>query len=221
MDFPVAPHKVRKMENNHRMGEDVIVYDGGIKNVHQDFMIVFAITFAVIVVIIVTVVLIFHTIKKCKGIISARKNVPKLSVTTEAGTIIFEKEPIKSKNQAAFENINEIAQDPLNRITSREKRKQFAENKSKTSYQTSQISSHLSSIEECETCSFHSSHPSNHGSGKKLEKILGVKEGHLHLPLQSSPDPNGRRHTCTLASQRDKNSFEMKLNLIKQHSLQY
>ena len=220
MDFPVPPHKVRKSENNPQMGEDVIVYDGGIKNVHQDFMIVFAITFAVIVVIIVTVVLIFHTIKKCRGIISARKNVPKLSVTTEAGTIIFEKEPIISKNQAALENIHEIAQDPINRITSREKRKMFAENKSKTSIQTSQISSHLSSIEECESC-FHSPHHSNHGSGKKLEKILGVKEGSLHLPLQNNQDPNGRRHTCTLASQRDKNSFEMNLNLIKQHSLQY
>ena len=74
MDFPVAPHTVRKVENKaDHGGEDVVVYDRGIKNVHQDFVIVFAVTFAVIVVLIVSVVITFHTIKKCNSVINQRK----------------------------------------------------------------------------------------------------------------------------------------------------
>ena len=92
MDFPLAPHTIRKVENKaDHGGEDVVVYDRGIKNVHQDFVIVFAVTFAVIVVLIVSVVITFHTIKKCNSVINQRKQVPNLCVTTEAGTIIYEK----------------------------------------------------------------------------------------------------------------------------------
>ena len=75
MDFPpVVPYKVPTSSDRlQKIKEDVIVYDGGIKNVHQDFVIVFAITFAVIVVFIVIVVILFHSIKKCKSFLKSRK----------------------------------------------------------------------------------------------------------------------------------------------------
>ena len=77
MDFPpIVPYKVptsSDLQRQHNIKEDVIVYDGGIKNVHQDFVVVFAITFAVIVLLIVILVTLFHTIKKCKSFIQSRK----------------------------------------------------------------------------------------------------------------------------------------------------
>ena len=75
MDFPpIVPYTVPTSSDRlQKIKEDVIVYDGGIKNVHQDFVIVFAITFAVIVVLIVIVVILFHSIKKCKSFIQSRK----------------------------------------------------------------------------------------------------------------------------------------------------
>lgn len=75
MDFPpIVPYKVPTSSDKlQKIKEDVIVYDGGIKNVHQDFVIVFAITFAVIVVLIVILVILFHSIKKCKSFIQSRK----------------------------------------------------------------------------------------------------------------------------------------------------
>ena len=83
MDFPpIVPYKVPTSSDRdrlHNIKEDVIVYDGGIKNVHQDFVLVFAITFAVIVLLIVIVVTLFHSIKKCKSFIQSRKvGVPDL-----------------------------------------------------------------------------------------------------------------------------------------------
>ena len=75
MDFPpIVPYKVPTSSDRlHNIKEDVIVYDGGIKNVHQDFVVVFAITFAVIVLLIVIMVTLFHSIKKCKSFIQSRK----------------------------------------------------------------------------------------------------------------------------------------------------
>ena len=77
MDFPpIVPYKVPTSSDRERLNnikEDVIVYDGGIKNVHQDFVVVFAITFAVIVLVIVIMVTLFHSIKKCKSFIQSRK----------------------------------------------------------------------------------------------------------------------------------------------------
>ena len=75
MDFPpLVPYKVPTSSDKlYNIKEDVIVYDGGIKNVHQDFVVVFAITFAVIVLLIVIMVTLFHSIKKCKSFIQSRK----------------------------------------------------------------------------------------------------------------------------------------------------
>ena len=215
----------------------------GIKNVHQDFVIVFAITFAVIVVIIVFSVLIYHIIKKCNSFISTRKNIPNLYVTTEAGTIIYEKEPASQEPTYqesaadALEKVDEIVADVKpNVISSRERRKRFAENRSKTS----QVSSY-SGGERCDSCSHsHHSQQSQHGSSSHLQDHLQSQnhlqthlssQNHLHhhndrglyLPLVTTHDHHGRRHTCTLESHRVKqnSSFEKKTFVPKQLSLQY
>ena len=194
MDYPIAPHRVRKQEENP--GEDVVVYEGGIKNVHQDFVIVFAITFAVIVVLIVSIVIIFHTIKKIRGFLnSRRKSVPNICVTTDDKTLIYQRETVPSSpvkptdpysNIGAFETLNEIRSDTSSSLSSHVRRKNFAENRSKTSY----ASSHLNSIEEGEVCT---SCNSRTGSGnvrktsgagssaKDLNKWLGSNE------IQQSP----------------------------------
>jgi len=230
MDFPLAPHTIRKVENKaDHGGEDVVVYDRGIKNVHQDFVIVFAVTFAVIVVLIVSVVITFHTIKKCNSVINQRKQVPNLCVTTEAGTIIYEKEPsgeslYHESSAKAFENINEITRDAPDVISSRERRKKFAENRSKTSAMSSTLSSHLNSIEETETCSHHSprgSQPSCHSHNQGSHQSLHLHDRGLHLPIISSHiTQSGRRHTCTHVESQSK-SFGKKISVPKQLSLQY
>ena len=189
MDFPIAPHRVRKQE--HQQGEDVVVYEGGIKNVHQDFVIVFAVTFAVIVVLIVSIVIIYHTVKKINSFLSSRrKNIPNICVTTDDKTIIYQRESVPSSpvklsenysNIGGYESSNEIRSDPES-LSSSVKRKKFADNRSKTSY----ASSHLTSIEEGEVCS---SCNSKSGSGKikqagggssskDLNKWLGSNEIH-------------------------------------------
>ena len=194
MDYPIAPHRVRKQEQ--KQGEDVVVYEGGIKNVHQDFVIVFAITFAVIVVLIVSIVIIFHTIKKIKGYLnSRRKNVPNICVTTDDKTLIYQRQsvpssPVKSTDLystiGGCETLNEIRSDTSSSLSSHVRRKNFAENRSKTSY----ASSHLNSIEEGEVCTSCNSRTGSgnirKGSGaesssKDLTKWLGSNE------IQQSP----------------------------------
>ena len=222
MDFPVAPHKGGKSEASDKLGEDVIVYDGGIKNVHQDFVIVFSITFAAIIVIIVTAVSIFHIIKRCGRYVNSSKSNPNLYVTTvEGGTVVYEKEPILSDSLDETSYINEANQKSPDLMTSRERRKRFAENRSKTSH----VSSHLSSIEE--SCSHHSPQHSQHqGSYDKAIRHLGISSSDrslLQLPLENvhGPRHGHRRHTCTLSCQREQNSFDKKIQIIKQQSLQY
>ena len=192
MDYPIAPHRVRKEEQ--QQGEDVVVYEGGIKNVHQDFVIVFAITFAVIVVLIVSIVIIYHTIKRIKGCLNSRnKNVPNICVTTDDKTLIYQREsmpssPVKQtdpySNIGGYETLNEIRSDTSSSLSSHVRRKNFAENRSKTSY----ASSHLNSIEEGEVCTACSSRTGSGNirkasgteasSSKDLNKWLGSNEIH-------------------------------------------
>ena len=232
----MAPHKGGKAgtSSETRLGEDVIVYDGGIKNVHQDFVIVFAITFAVIVVVVVTAVCIFHIIKKCTRTLEVTKSNPSLYITTEGGTVIYEKEPIVANNmdETSYMDIDEVSQISSELLTSRERRKRFAENRSKTSQVSS---SHLGSIEE--TCSHHSkdqgfrgsrdSKDQAKGSYDKAIRHLGMSvsdRSQLQLPLENvhgTGRHGSRRHTCTLACQREQNSFDKKIQIIKQQSLQY
>ena len=254
MDFPMAPHKLRGNNKDMRQGEDVVVYDGGIKNVHQDFVIVFAITFAVIVILIVTAVVIYHSIKKFNRFLVSRKQVPNLCVTTEAGTVIYEREPSLSSLHldtaaAGLQDINEIRSSedlgPAS-LSSRERRRRFAENKSKTSYASSY--SPVTSTERCESCScgsqsragsghlYGSSSKDLHqwlgasskelqGSGSRLQGSGPSRELGLHLDIVdvSGSRREGRRHTCTLESQRGRSSLEQKVeraDIRKQHSLQ-
>ena len=249
----MAPHKLRG-NNDMRQGEDVVVYDGGIKNVHQDFVIVFAITFAVIVILIVTAVVIYHSIKKFNRFLVSRKQVPNLCVTTEAGTVIYEREPSLSSLHldtaaAGLQDINEIRSSedlgPAS-LSSRERRRRFAENKSKTSYASSY--SPVTSTERCESCScgsqsragsghlYGSSSKDLHqwlgasskelqGSGSRLQGSGPSRELGLHLDIvdMSGSRREGRRHTCTLESQRGRSSLEQKVeraDIRKQHSLQ-
>ena len=231
----MAPHKGGKSEtgSESRLGEDVIVYDGGIKNVHQDFVIVFAITFAVIVVVVVTAVCIFHIIKRCTRTLEVTKSNPSLYITTEGGTVIYEKEPINANNidETSYMDMDEVSQISSDIMTSRERRKRFAENRSKTSQVSS---SHLGSIEE--TCSHNSRDQGLRGSREsdkakgsydKAIRQLGMSvsdRSQLQLPLENvhgNGRHGSRRHTCTLACQREQNSFDKKIQIIKQQSLQY
>ena len=249
----MAPHKLRGNNNDMRQGEDVVVYDGGIKNVHQDFVIVFAITFAVIVILIVTAVVIYHSIKKFNRFLVSRKQVPNLCVTTEAGTVIYEREPSLNSLHldtaaAGLQDINEIRSEDLGpaSLSSRERRRRFAENKSKTSYASSY--SPVTSTERCESCScgsqsragsghlYGSSSKDLHqwlgasskelqGSGSRLQGSGPSRELGLHLDIVdvSGSRREGRRHTCTLESQRGRSSLEQKVeraDIRKQHSLQ-